>query len=397
MFGLFKKKTKLEQLIAKDGLEHATTRFAEIVSQKLPTRDFAYKFILEELDGASRGNDVSQRFARDSGIPASEYLGALDKSSPEIDRSEGPQQLLLGLSMQLMPNQALVAEFRCKVADKVMKRFGLGRYAPIAPLKAEAKAESAKAKNYAIKPNGFTVEDGESGDGLAAVIRDGEFHAAISMKGAGSGALAPWPMSKNPFDDDNHFSGSGMSPQGPWSFSIRPSAPFSQILREAKEEYMRNSSANGLAVRERTLLDVVEKSSTAKLGVFASMGEDVRASASSFVGNDVLFGSAGYAILLGACGAYVAGGVHPKLITDYSAVAKTLLDGIEQDRTLQAACKKQAFDLGSAYVRGLTPEAAEVILRAGLQLEVFTEQGEARLSAEEVVRRAQLKARSEVA
>lgn len=129
MFGLFKKKSQLEQLIAKDGMEHATARFAEIVSQKLRTREVAYQFILEELDGASQGNAAAQGFARNSGIPASAYSGALGNSNAEIDGPEGPQQLLLALSMQLMPNQALMAEFRCRVDDHVMKRFRLGKYA----------------------------------------------------------------------------------------------------------------------------------------------------------------------------------------------------------------------------------------------------------------------------
>lgn len=128
MFGLFKKKSQLEQLIAKDGIEHASARFAEIVSQKLPTREIAYKFILEELDGASQGNEASQGFARNSGIPATAYSGGLGNSNVEIDGPDGPQQLLLALSMQLMPNQALMAEFRCRVDDNVMKRFRLGKY-----------------------------------------------------------------------------------------------------------------------------------------------------------------------------------------------------------------------------------------------------------------------------
>jgi len=35
MFKFFRKKTQLEQLIAKDGIEHATEGFAEIISGKL--------------------------------------------------------------------------------------------------------------------------------------------------------------------------------------------------------------------------------------------------------------------------------------------------------------------------------------------------------------------------
>jgi len=100
--------------------------------------------------------------------------------------------------------------------------------------------ERRRPKNYTIKPNGFTVEDAESGDGLAAVIKDGMFHGAVLISDIGAqGPLAPWPLNSNPFEDEDHFFGTGMSPQGQWSFSIRPSAPFSQILREAREQYAR--------------------------------------------------------------------------------------------------------------------------------------------------------------
>lgn len=129
MFGLFKKKSQLEQLIAKEGMECASAKFAEIVSQRLPTRAVAYKFILEELDGASQGNEYSKNFAKNSGIPVVSYDGALNTSYSEVDGPEGPQQLLLAHSMQLMPKQALAAEFRCNVDNFVMKRFKLGKYA----------------------------------------------------------------------------------------------------------------------------------------------------------------------------------------------------------------------------------------------------------------------------
>ena len=129
MFGLFKKKTQMERLIAQDGIEHVTARFAEIVARKLPTKAIAYHFILEELDGASQGNAASKRFAECSGVAAVAYRGALSNSNPEVDGPDGPQQLLLGLSMDLARNADLMAEFRCKVDDKIMKKFRLGRYA----------------------------------------------------------------------------------------------------------------------------------------------------------------------------------------------------------------------------------------------------------------------------
>jgi len=129
VFGLFKKKTQMERLIAQDGIEHVTSRFAEIIARKIPTKALAYQFILEELDGASRGNTASQRFAERSGIAADAYRSALSNSNPDVDRPDGPQQLLLGLSMDLSRNTDLMAEFRCEVDDKIMKKFRLGRYA----------------------------------------------------------------------------------------------------------------------------------------------------------------------------------------------------------------------------------------------------------------------------
>ena len=246
MFGLFRRKTQVEKLIIDDGIEHATERFAQIIARKLPTRQVAYQFILEELDGASKGNAVSQRFAKNSGIASTEYLDALSHSTPEVDGPEGPQQLLLGLSLQIS-DRDLMAEFRCKVDDKIMRQFQFGKYEQNeeAPRRVErhstdpaASDDAKRPKNYSIKPNGFTVEDAESGDELAAVIEDEMFHGALLISDIGAySSLAPWSLDENPFEDDNHFFGAGMSPQGQWSFSIRPSVPFSQILRETREQY----------------------------------------------------------------------------------------------------------------------------------------------------------------
>lgn len=98
-------------------------------------------------------------------------------------------------------------------------------------------------KNYTLESNGFTVEDVESGDGLAVIIKDGMFHGAVLIRDIdATGPLNPWPLNDNPFQDDNHFFGSGNSHQGPWSFSIRPSVPFSQLLREARDRYQREET-----------------------------------------------------------------------------------------------------------------------------------------------------------
>jgi len=128
MFNFWRKKSQLEKSIEKDGIEHATDRVSEIISAKIPNKEIAYRFILEEIEGASLGNDASIRFADKSGITPAEYKGAMSNSIPEVDGPSGPQQLLAGFAMHLVENRELMAEFRCKVDDKIMKRFRLGKY-----------------------------------------------------------------------------------------------------------------------------------------------------------------------------------------------------------------------------------------------------------------------------
>lgn len=135
MFGLFgKKKTEVEKLIDQDGIDHATRRFAEVISKKLPTKEIAYQFILEEIEAASQGNNAARSFADASGISGSEYKGAMSNSTQEIDGPEGPQQLLLHLCSQLNSNTDLMVEFRVRIADNIMKKFYLGRYTKDLPV-----------------------------------------------------------------------------------------------------------------------------------------------------------------------------------------------------------------------------------------------------------------------
>lgn len=128
MFDFFRKKTQVEKLIEADGIDHVTDRFSEIIARKLPTREIAYQFILQELDGASLGNEASKNYAAHSGIHQSQYKDALSSSVPQVDGPDGPQQLLASLSLELLRDRELMAAFRCKIGDKIMKKFEIGRY-----------------------------------------------------------------------------------------------------------------------------------------------------------------------------------------------------------------------------------------------------------------------------
>jgi hypothetical protein len=128
VFKLFQKKSQVEILIDKDGIDLVTDHFAEVVAGKLTSGEIAYQFTLEEVERASMGDSISKRFASNSGIKPEQYWSALHNAMPEVDGPDGPQQLLHGLSLQLAKNQQLMTKFRCSVNDKIMKKFGLGRY-----------------------------------------------------------------------------------------------------------------------------------------------------------------------------------------------------------------------------------------------------------------------------
>lgn len=141
------------------------------------------------------------------------------------------------------------------------------------------------------------------------------------------------------------------------------------------------------------LIDLVEKTSTAQLGAFARMCDDIKVSGPKIVGDDVLWAASGYAYLLGACAVFVGGGVHPRLVTDAVEMSNTLMAGVKNKPGVFALCKEQAVALAMTYATRFTAEAADVILEKGLKFEPFVSQGEGRISPEEVVLRARRIAR----
>lgn len=141
------------------------------------------------------------------------------------------------------------------------------------------------------------------------------------------------------------------------------------------------------------LIDFVEKVSSSKLGAFANMCDDVKASSHKFVGREPLFAAAGYATILGRCAVFVGGGVNPKIIVDAVDQTKVLMADVEGNQEVLDICKSQAVALASTYVHKLTPEAADVIIEMGLKFERLVDDVKERLSPDEVVLRARRVAR----
>lgn len=242
MFGLFKKKSKIQQLIDERGYETAVALAADSVIQRIPNRAAAYEFILQELDGASLGNEESKKAAANSGIPPSHYKGALKKDVPAI---EDAQDHIANYSLQLVDDQRLMARFRVDIGAEVMKHFEFGRFShsfgTYEPPTFDG--DDDLGRNFIIMNNGFKVTDRDTGDILQAVIEDGMFQGTVTIHAVDmSAGLALWSLHSNPFQDDHNFSGSGFSPNGPWEFSITPSIPFGEILELARAQYSRSST-----------------------------------------------------------------------------------------------------------------------------------------------------------
>ncbi len=122
-------KLKLEKLIEEDGIEHIAKTFSDIIlSDKLPTTEIAYQFVLEEIEAASQGNSTAVNFATNSGISSLEYKGAMSNSRPEVDGPDGPQQFLVNLCMLLLPNMDLAVKLRVMIVENIMKTLSFGKY-----------------------------------------------------------------------------------------------------------------------------------------------------------------------------------------------------------------------------------------------------------------------------
>jgi hypothetical protein len=197
MFGIFrKKKTEVETMIERDGIDYAAMRFSELITEMLKTNEMAYQFILEEIEAASQGSAAALKFASNSGLGPSEYKGAMSNSNVEIDGPHGPQQFLLLTCTQLSSNIDLMVELRVKIADNIMKKFSFGKYSwnnhdeIFSQLANLSESKEVKTCKMMITPlHGilswnfkFSDEELEVANELVSILdglRDGDFVASV--------------------------------------------------------------------------------------------------------------------------------------------------------------------------------------------------------------------------
>ena len=120
----------VQKYISNHGYGAAVIKFSKVIIEKIPSRELAYRFTLEELDGARQGNEYAMNYVKNCGVEPSEYIGALEKANSAVDNANGPQQTLLRLAISLMEDRELAAKFKCDVGEAVMRHFGIGAYDP---------------------------------------------------------------------------------------------------------------------------------------------------------------------------------------------------------------------------------------------------------------------------
>ena len=98
-----------ENQVRQDGVPLAAKRIAALINEKISSRELAKRFVLEELDAARQGDieDVAS-FVKESGFSPSEYIGAMQKTKWEGNKSE------------LEHIQLFMRNFTYRLSDKIL-------------------------------------------------------------------------------------------------------------------------------------------------------------------------------------------------------------------------------------------------------------------------------------
>lgn len=112
----------LQSVINELGLDAVADHFADQLLQLIPDQRVFRQFILEELDAAQEGNKAAKEFVRSAGVPYAEYNNSLNRSFPEVDGPNGPQQMLLRIVMSLGADMDKLVALRIRIVQRIMEK-----------------------------------------------------------------------------------------------------------------------------------------------------------------------------------------------------------------------------------------------------------------------------------
>ena len=118
---------EFEKQISEYGLDFVSSFTAQELLKKIGSYSDALQFVLEELDAARQGNEISITFVNNSGFRPEDYIDAMHRSYDAIDGADGPQQFLNSIAFMIQDIE-LMSKFKVAVVDKVMQAWKLGKY-----------------------------------------------------------------------------------------------------------------------------------------------------------------------------------------------------------------------------------------------------------------------------
>jgi hypothetical protein len=100
-------------------VEEVASTFVEKFRDILSDKDASHSFYMQELDGASSGNDLSKKWVESKGIDPSEYKGFDD----ENEDAEQVQMALITWQMSLGKPIENTVQVKCDVVDSIMEKI----------------------------------------------------------------------------------------------------------------------------------------------------------------------------------------------------------------------------------------------------------------------------------
>lgn len=146
-----------ENHVRNDGVQYAGKRLADIINEKITSKDLAVQFILEELDAARQGNAFAKAFAINAGFESSQYVGAMAKTKWQGEPSKLEElQLFYRIFLVKIADISLMVELSTVIVDNIMQIWKLGKYGETIKVNNENISAAAHAIAHDCVPGDVT-------------------------------------------------------------------------------------------------------------------------------------------------------------------------------------------------------------------------------------------------
>jgi len=139
-----KEERQFNAQIRKDGLEIALNRCIDEINKKIPSKELAIKFVLQELDFAEKEEILPPDFILNSGFHKLEYQNASDRfKESEIELLQ--IQTISDNFLRNIKNQKEIIQSLTTIIEETMYQWEIGKYSP-------ARAEKEKIVEETPQP-----------------------------------------------------------------------------------------------------------------------------------------------------------------------------------------------------------------------------------------------------